>query len=118
MLCETTILGLCVEAGRADALVRVACHELESFYLGDLAAVEEGLALDGLAKQQKKRKFRNPDMLANAAEELTKLTRQHYQKVDGSRRIGPCLRLDGCNKSHSFNILATGVKRIGEEMMQ
>jgi hypothetical protein len=112
------LLELCIEAGRADALVRVACHELESFYLGDLAAVEEGLALDGLARQQEKRKFRNPDRLANAAEELTRLTRQHYQKVDGSRRIGSRLRLDGRNTSHSFNVLAEGIKRIGREVMK
>jgi hypothetical protein len=112
------LLALCINAGRADALVRVACHELESFYLGDLAAVEKGLALSGLARQQEKRKFRNPDALANAAEELTRLTRQQYQKVDGSRRIGPRLRLDGCNKSCSFNVLAEGVIRIGREMMR
>ncbi|MDR1647662.1 MAG: DUF4276 family protein [Zoogloeaceae bacterium] len=112
------LLELCIEAGRADALVRVACHELESFFLGDLAAVEKGLALNELAKQQEKRKFRNPDTLANAAEELTKLTRRHYQKMDGSRRIGPRLSLDGCNKSHSFNVLTEGVKRIVKEMMQ
>lgn len=37
------LLNLSREAGRPNALVRIACKELESFYLGDLNAVEQGL---------------------------------------------------------------------------
>lgn len=106
------LLDLCDEAGRSDSLVRVACRELESFYLGDLAAVEAGLSLSGLKKQQSNRKFRDPDVLVNAAEELGKLTRQNYQKVDGSRRIGPYLRLDGSNCSRSFQAMLDGIRRL------
>jgi hypothetical protein len=109
--------GLCQEAGRGDALVRVACRELESFFLGDLAAVEAGLELNGLARQQQGRKFRDPDALANASEELGKLTGQRYQKLGGSRRIGPRLHLDGRNTSNSFNTLIRGVRTICQEMM-
>lgn len=102
---------LCAAAGRADhSLVRIACHELESFYLGDLAAVEEGLKLSGLARHQTTSKFRTPDNLANAAEELSKLTKQRYQKLAGSRAIGPHLRLDGRNTSTSFRVLVDGVR--------
>jgi hypothetical protein len=100
---------LCAAAGRPDSLVRIACHELESFYLGDLAAVEAGLKLSGLARQQTTSKFRTPDTLANAAQELSKLTRQRYQKLAGSRAIGPHLRLDGRNTSTSFRALVEGV---------
>lgn len=32
------------------AKVRIACRELESFYLGDLEAVEQGLNVSGIAK--------------------------------------------------------------------
>lgn len=103
---------LCKKAGRPDSLVRIACHELESFYLGDLAAIEVGLGLQGLAKQQQSKKFRDPDRLNNAAEELIKLTQKHYQKIDGSRRIGPHLRLDGNNCSTSFKALITGIKQL------
>lgn len=106
------LLDLCDEAGRSDSLVRVACRELESFYLGDLAAVEAVLSLSGLKKQQNNRKFRDPDSLVNAAEELGKLTRQNYQKVDGSRRIGPHLRLDGINCSRSFQAMLDGIRRV------
>lgn len=106
------LIELCHEAGRPDALVRVACRELESFYLGDLAAVEAGLLLKGIAKKQTNRKFREPDALANAAEELGKLTRNTYQKLSGSRSIGPHLRLDGSNTSSSFKALVDGIQRI------
>lgn len=103
---------LCIEAGRPDSLVRVACRELESFYLGDLAAVEAGLSCTGLVRQQNNHKFRDPDALVNAAEELGKLTGKSYQKVDGSRRIGPHLNLDGRSHSRSFQALLEGVRRL------
>ncbi|MDX8409611.1 MAG: DUF4276 family protein [Mariprofundales bacterium] len=91
--------------------VRIACHELESFYLGDLPAVELGLALTGLSRKQKNHKYRQPDTLANAADELARITNQRYQKVAGSREIGRYLRIDGSNRSHSFNALLHGVSQ-------
>lgn len=102
---------LLIETGRTDRiLVRIACHELESFYLGDLAAVENGLGIPRLSEQQQKSKFRSPDILANAAEELEKITGKKYQKITGSRSIAPYLALDGSNRSTSFNALVHGLK--------
>jgi len=49
---KNKLVTLCQAAGRGDALVRVACRELESFYLGDLQAVEAGLGIGGLAARQ------------------------------------------------------------------
>ena len=109
---KRSLVEQCRLAGRDDVLVRVACHELESFYLGDLRAVERGLALSGLSSHQQTRKFRDPDALGNAAEELKKLTRQAYQKRGGSRAIGVHLALDGTNASRSFNTLIDGLRRL------
>lgn len=106
------LIQLCIQAGKPDALVRIACHELESFYLGDLSAVERGLSMKGLARLQNRHKYRVPDSLANASEELGKLTQQAYQKVAGSRAISPYLDVDGSNRSHSFNILIDGIRHI------
>ena len=93
-------------SGKIDKTkVRIACHELESFYLGDLFAVENGLKINRLGEKQNKSKFRTPDQLSNAAQELEKLTNFKYQKVEGSRLIGPHLSVDGSNRSHSFNVL-------------
>jgi hypothetical protein len=44
----------CEDAGHPEAIVRIACHELESFYLGDPAAVEQGLGLKNIAKRRNK----------------------------------------------------------------
>lgn len=101
------------KTGKADrTIVRIACHELESFYLGDLAAVETGLGVKGLAKQQGKVKFRTPDVLSNAAEELKKISANRYQKINGSRKIAPFLAVDGRNKSVSFTALVNGIKKL------
>jgi hypothetical protein len=108
---KNRLQGLCREAGYEDALVRIACHEIESWYLGDLLAVERGLHISGIARHQNKAKFRNPDRLANAARELATITKGCYQKVSGSRKIGPCLALVG-NKSGSFNVFISGIRRI------
>lgn len=115
-LIRQELLALCAQAGRPDALVRIACHELESFYLGDLLAVEQGLSMKGLSKHQESRKFRAPDMLSNAAEELRKLTVGRYQKLSGSRAIGPHLDVEGKNRSRSFNALLAGICRVTTDL--
>ncbi len=101
----------CEQAERTGALVRIACHELESWYLADLAAVEAGLAVNGLANKQNKRKYHSPDTLANAADELKILTGQRYQKVGGSRAIGPHLSLDN-GRSRSFAVFVAGIRQL------
>ena len=101
----------CREAERPDAIVRIACHELESFYLGDLLAVEKGLEINGVAKRQNQKKFRQPDNLPGPARELKALTDKRYQKISGSRSIAPHLD-PGKNRSHSFNVLLQGIKKI------
>lgn len=95
-----------------QTLIRIACRELESFYLGDLQAVERGLNLNHVARQQDKQKYRHPDQIANASVDLAGLTNNLYQKVQGSRLIARHLRLDGSNTSHSFNVLISGIQKL------
>ena len=92
-------------------LVRIVCRALESFYLGDLRAVEQALAVPKLAQNQNNAKFRDPDRLNNPDQELLKLTKGIYQKVSGSRAISLYLDLTR-NKSSSFNILIAGITQI------
>lgn len=108
---KKNLLEKCKTAYKPEAIVRIACHELESFYIGDLKAVEKGLGIDGLSKLQNKKKFRNPDDLFNPAQELMNLTKNCYQKVSGSRSIGRYLDLEN-NLSHSFNVLVKAIKRV------
>lgn len=102
--------ALCREAGRPDTLVRIACRELESWYLGDLEAVQKGLGLPNLARLQQKKLYRNPDRLGSPSRELSRITGNRYQKVDGSHRIGPYLKLEG-NTSYSFGKFLDGIRR-------
>ena len=95
------LVAKCMEAGKGDAVVRVACHELESWYFGDLRAVERGLGLTNLTRYRRQRKYRVPDDIAAPAHELAKITRNAYQKIAGSKAIGPNLSLSG-NASRSF----------------
>ena len=107
---KARLMDLCREAGRPDALVRIACRELESFYLADLAAVEQGLGVKNLAKNQKKRKFRSPDSVESPSQVLENLTKGAYQKVGGSRAVGRLLDLEN-TRSASFRNLVAGIRR-------
>lgn len=112
--CQTVkqrLTGLCQQAGKIGVLVRVACRELESFYLGDLSAVERGLDMRGLSVHQNSKKFRNPDNIDKPSDELYRLTGGRYQKMAGSRAIAPHLRLKG-NRSHSFQVLIKGISQL------
>ena len=110
---KKALVEKCEASGRGErSLVRIACRELESWYLADLAAVERGLQIGGLAAHQGRKKYRQPDDLANAAEELAKLTKRHYQKVGGSRAIGPYLDVSN-TRSRSFAVFVEGLRRIG-----
>ncbi len=109
---KQNLVAMCQKSGKTKVLVRIACRELESFYLGDLNAVEKGLNLKGLSSKQGRKKFRQPDSLGNPSEELFKLTENRYQKIAGSRSISKYLRLDGSNRSRSFQVLIEGIKKI------
>ena len=104
------LVEICSRAGRPHALVRIACGELESFYLGDLEAV--AMAFGSRMPSDKLAKFRDPDHLNNAADELKRLTGGGYQKISGSRAIARFLKTDGTNRSRSFNVLLEGVRRL------
>jgi len=108
------LADLCKQARHPEALVRIACHEIESWYLGDLAAVERALNLKGVARMQAKRKFRDPDRLANACEEMVKLTDGVYQNIGGSRAMGQVLDPGQPNRSASFRAFVAGVRRVVE----
>jgi Domain of unknown function (DUF4276) len=114
---KRSLLDLCLETGKADkCLVRLACKELETFYLADLQAVEQALRLKGLAKQQQTKKFRAPDLLGSPSHELRTLTKRCYEKIAGSRAIGQHLGLDN-ERSPSFRNLIAAIRRMENELI-
>jgi Domain of unknown function (DUF4276) len=104
------LVQLCKQEGRHESLVRIACHELESWFLGDLAAVEKAFNIKKLAGQQHNKKYKNPDRLSNASEELAKLVKG-YRKVSGAKKIAAYMTIDQ-NQSHSFNCFISGLTRL------
>lgn len=93
----------CEEAGHPQAIVRIACRALETFFIGDWQAVADAYEKPALAANQRKAKYRKPDLLGNPADELEKAL-PGYQKREGARRITPKLDLQR-NQSSSFNAL-------------
>jgi hypothetical protein len=108
---KRNLKSICDTANKPDVLIRIACRELESWYFGDLAAVEAGLEIDGLTVLQTKAKYRNPDNILHPSKELKKVTENRYQKLSGSRVIGKHLALDN-KRSRSFRNFINGIRGI------
>ncbi len=108
---KKSISQKCKSKPSSNFIIRIACRELESWYWGDLAAVEKALDKKNLAKKyQNKSKYKNTDQILRPSEELKKITDGAYQKFSSSEAIGPLLSLDK-NRSPSFQ---TFIKRIKE----
>jgi hypothetical protein len=105
--------ALCAES-RMPVLIRTVCHELESWYFGDLTALSTAYGRDYTYLANKK-KYRDPDLIADPKNEIYKLCRQH-QQMSGARLIAPHMRIEG-NRSHSFNAFVLGVKKLAAEML-
>ncbi len=107
----------CQASGKAaQCLVRIACTELETFYLADLAAVGRALDMPNLSKHQESRKFRLPDTLGSPSRELRSLTKSRYEKRSGSRAIGQYLDLDN-DRSPSFKHFVAGVRHLSNQLL-
>jgi len=104
------LTSICTNVGREDTVVRIVCHELESWLLGDLQAVEQAYGKRGIARKQGQKKYRNPDQLNNAAQELKKLV-PSYQKISGARNISQYLDIHN-NCSVSFRVFIQGIQKI------
>jgi Domain of unknown function (DUF4276) len=109
---KSELLEICQSAGKSKVMIRIICHELESWFLGDLIAVEKayGLSPKSLSRKQNQIKFRDPDRLNSAKEELRKLVSEYYPGTH-SRAIAPYLSLTN-NKSRSFLTFIDGINKL------
>ncbi|VEN74879.1 conserved hypothetical protein [Candidatus Desulfarcum epimagneticum] len=99
---------LCADSGRPDARVRIACQELEAWYLGESSALAKAFDNPGLSGIEKKARYRDPDAIHTPSRELAKLIPE-FQKVSGARRLARHLTRNG-NRSRSFQIFMAGVE--------
>lgn len=111
---KATLKTKCEEAGHPNAIVRIACRELESWYLADLTAVEQALEANGIQRLQEKRVYRAPDGIVKPSRILARIV-PRYQKIGGSRAIGPYLDLSN-GRSPSFAHFISAVRQIANHM--
>ena len=111
VLLKSEIEELCKESEH-HPLIRIACHEMESWYFGDLKAVSQAYEKD-FTYLSRKSKYRDPDAIPHPKKELRKLIPEHEQ-IAGAKRIGPFMDINH-NTSHSFNVLIKGIREIAAQ---
>lgn len=102
------LLDLCKNS-KKEILIRIACHELEAWYFGDMNALSQAYGVD-LSAAKRKSKYRIPDAIVNPKEELRWLLPEH-QQIAGARRIAPIIDI-GNNSSVSFQMFVNGVRKL------
>lgn len=113
---KARLQALCLQAGRPEAVVRIACQELEAWYLGSPSALAEAFAMPALANLAKKSKFRDPDRVAKPSAELSRLIPE-FQKVSAARRMGDCLPGSAEeSRSRSYAVFLEALRRLASEM--
>lgn len=111
---KSRLSAMCAKAGRPDSLVRLVCQELESWYLGDLAALADAFQTPQANTARLRKRYAAPDDWHKPSEHVRKLV-PHFQKIGGARDMGRTLALRG-NRSHSFSVFVSGVQRMAKDM--
>jgi hypothetical protein len=94
--------------GEIPVMIRIACRELENWYLGDLQAIIHALGRNRIRNIDQKRFQKDTDRL-NGADELRRLVGR-FPKVQTARDIGEVIEIEG-NKSESFRQFVIGLQR-------
>lgn len=89
-------------------LVRIACRELENWYLGDLVAIEKVYPESKAGKQAQKARFREPDNL-QGSDEMKRFSTQ-FSKHHCAKEIPKHMDL-AKNSSTSFIHFVTGIQK-------
>lgn len=102
------LLDLCKKNGGCPVLVRIACKELESWYLGDMDAIEKVYPKFKAKNFRNSAKFRNPDSI-QASQELGIIIPE-FQKGFASKNISKFISVEK-NTSTSFSHLVSGITK-------
>ena len=87
------LIALCKSGGPDDALVRIACQELEAWNLGEPDALAEEFGKEKLRGIGNKARYRDPDAVVRPSAEIRKLVPE-FQKVSGACRMARHLTRD------------------------
>jgi hypothetical protein len=96
-----------------DAIMRIACQELEAWYLGDPEALAAAFGDQSLAGIADRARSRDPDAVAEPAQALTRLV-PAFQKVAGARAMAATLAPEP-TRSRSFRSFMEAVKRLAPD---
>lgn len=90
-------------------LIRIVCRELESWYFGDLEAVEKAYEKD-LRKLRTGAKYRIPDDIQDPKKVIRGFVPELTQ-IEGAKRISKLIDIEK-NTSHSFRVFVDGVRNL------
>ena len=107
---KAKLVKLGATGDREDTVVRLACQELEAWYLGDQEALALAYQDESLRTLARKARFRDPDAVLQPADALADLV-PAFQKVSGARAMAPRLSIDR-STSRSFHVFVEGIARI------
>jgi len=108
--CESikdNLLTLCRNSDRTDSMVRLACQELEAWYLGEPEALATAYSNQDLVKLERMAKYRDPDFIPKPSAELSRHI-PAFQKVSGARLMSEFLQ-GTKNTSRSFQVFYKGI---------
>jgi hypothetical protein len=107
---KARLATLAARAGKPDAVIRIACRELEAWLLGDPDGLARALGRRELEGLGAKEKYRQPDQLGSPSRELEHLL-GGYSKTAGARAAGLVLDWEQ-NSSTSFGHFVRSVQHL------
>lgn len=110
---KTRLNEIAFEYCQCPYLIRIVCHELESWFLGDLNAIKCVFPRFNADAYRNKTELRNVDKVISPNEYLLKIIpeyngRTYLPKLETAEKISPYLDLDN-NTSASFNISISAI---------
>jgi hypothetical protein len=109
---KADITRICGQVKNARCIVRIVCRELESWYLGDLEAVDSVFNTK-LSKHEKRKSFRMPDMIPNPKQILFNYIKPRGQVNIAQRMADAMTQISiHANRSKSFDIFLQTIREI------
>ncbi|MBK7468341.1 MAG: DUF4276 family protein [Saprospiraceae bacterium] len=113
---KNNIINLLSNKCVCDFYVRIVCRELESWFLGDLSAIQKAFPRFKAEQHMTKADLRNVDKITNANKYLLKIIpeyshRENLPKLEVSESISKYLDLNK-NTSTSFNHTLRAIKNL------
>lgn len=106
---KSRLARLRAESGRSDTVVRIACQELESWYLGQPEALSAAFEDEALVDVCRRARFRDPDGVVGAAAALATIV-PSFQKTSGARAIAGHLTAE--SQSRSYLVFLDACRRL------